>query len=543
MKEFSINLSPGSGVHLYEQIYCYIRDEIRAGRLTKGEKLPSTRSLAEFLQISRSTAETAYEQLLSEGYIESRPSSGFYVADIEGLYDFSGSSVLRKASEENDIRVGRMRENLPGAESAVRRENFFPGRESADSRGQFSAESAHADSAHAGSAAGENIIDFSPRRIDMSQFPYSTWKRITRNVLTAGGEELFALGDPCGELTLRETIARYLYTSRGVLCDPGDLIIGAGNDFLLMLLCRLLKMPGETLPAVGMEYVTYLRACHLFRTFGWRVAPVSMDRNGMSVDSLRRSGARLAYVMPAHQYPAGITMPIARRLELLAWAGEDRERYILEDDYDSEFRYRGKPIPSLRASDREGRVIYLGTFSKSIAPAIRMSYMLLPHPLMERFRSSLFFLSSTVSRLDQRILEQFIRDGYFERYLNKMRNGYRGKRDLLLEALEPLKERFTVSGEGAGLHLLLTERTSGNKPEETAAERERKLAVLAGRQGVLVHPMSDNQIPGAPEELPLPGILDGPTLLLGYAALTPEDIREGVDRLLRSWKQDRRKTL
>lgn len=523
MKELGITLTSGDGDHLYEQIYRYIRDEIRAGHLRTGEKLPSTRALAAYLSISRSTAETAYDQLLSEGYLVSRRNSGFYVAAMEYL-EGTGAGVPCQPR--------------PGC------------RDGEDAVCQRQAEE------------DRDCIDFSPRRIDMSQFPYATWKRITRDNLVDANSEMFALGEPEGDRSFRETIAHYLYTSRGVLCDPDNLVIGAGNDYLLMLLCRLLRQeqdidgghtsghrdfPGDAMtaerheaypggqPVIGMEYVTYLRAARLFQTFGWTVAPIRMDAEGMRTDSLREQYCSLAYVMPSHQYPSGITMPIARRLQLLAWASEQEGRFLIEDDYDSEFRYRGKPVPSLKSSDRDGRVIYIGTFSKSIAPAIRVSYMLLPDALMRRYRSSLYFLSSTVSRLDQRLLDRFIREGYFERYQNKMRTCYRGKRDVLLGALGPLADRFEVSGEGAGLHLLLTEKCDP-LPLPVSRAREEELARSASRAGVRVYPMGENLIPGISHP-DMEKFRQRPTILLGYAALTEEQIRGGAECLCSAWRQ------
>lgn len=535
MKELGITLTSGGGDHLYEQIYRYIRDEIRAGHLRTGEKLPSTRALAAYLSISRSTAETAYDQLLSEGYLVSRKNSGFYVAAMEYLEGEKAGAPCQMEAERADGKHATVRcQTEP--EHRVREDAVSPRQ------------------------AEENpvCIDFSPRRIDMTQFPYATWKRITRDNLVDANSEMFALGEPEGDRSFRETIAHYLYTSRGVLCDPDNLVIGAGNDYLLMLLCRLLRLdpdgvhtpgnrdfPDDTRtaekhdihtcgqPVIGMEYVTYLRAARLFQAFGWTVAPVRMDAEGMRTDSLREQHCSLAYVMPSHQYPSGITMPIARRLQLLSWASEQEGRFLIEDDYDSEFRYRGKPVPSLRASDRDGRVIYIGTFSKSIAPAIRVSYMLLPDTLMRRYRSSLYFLSSTVSRLDQRLLDRFIREGYFERYQNKMRTCYRGKRDVLLAALEPLADRFDVNGEGAGLHLLLTEKCDP-LPLPACGAREEELARGASCAGVRVYPMGENLIPGISVR-DMEQFRQRPTILLGYAALTEEQIREGAECLCAAW--------
>ena len=200
-------------------------------------------------------------------------------------------------------------------------------------------------------------------------------------------------------------------------------MVGAGNDYLLLLLEKLLGRHA----GIAMENPTYKRAYRIFRSFAYHIEVVGVDEGGMKVEELRKKQVKAAYVMPSHQYPTGITMPIGRRMELLKWAAEGEERFLIEDDYDSEFRYKGKPIPSLQGADGNGRVIYIGTFSKAIAPAIRVSYMVLPPLLLKRYRESCSFYSSTVSRIDQRILNEFIRDGYFERYLNKTRKLYREK--------------------------------------------------------------------------------------------------------------------
>lgn len=470
MYDLTIGLDLNGKKHLYEQIYEHIKDEIRKGKLPTGERLPSTRSLAAFLQVARSTVELAYEQLLSEGYIESIPYKGYYVSGIESLLDLDiepPKAVKHKAEQDRTEEKKRY------------------------------------------------LYDFSPSAIDMAAFPFATWKRITKNILVDANSEMFASGSPKGDIELRRTIVRYLHSSRGVNCSPEQIIIGAGNDYLLMLLEKILGRHVR----IAMENPTYKRAYRIFESFAYPISPVPMDSSGMRVDALRQSGASVAYVMPSHQYPTGVIMPIGRRLELLKWAAEQEERYLIEDDYDSEFRFKGKPVPALQASDHSGRVIYIGTFSKSIAPAIRISYMVLPLPLLEIYESKCFFYSTTVSRIDQRILNEFIGKGYFERYLNKMRKIYREKHDFLLGELKELEAGFRISGENAGLHLLLT---SKNK------EQEGKLTAAAASAGVKVYGLSEycvgEQIPGEA------------TVILGYAALSREQITEGIRRLKDVWK-------
>lgn len=463
----TIRLRTDSDKCLYQQIYEHIRQEIREGKLLAGERLPSTRSLAEYLQVARSTVDYAYDQLLSEGYIEAKPYKGYFVCRLEGIFtmeqqEMTEPEVVRPDSQEDGTQVQ---------------------------------------------------VDFSPYGIDMTGFPFGVWKRITKNILNDSNSELFAQGEPQGDYDLRMTISRYLHSSRGVNCRPEQIIVGAGNDYLLLLLEKIL---GRHV-GIAMENPTYKRAYRIFQSFAYRIYTVDMDDKGMRADRLPRLPVRAAYVMPSHQYPTGAVMTIGRRAELLRWAEKEPDRYLIEDDYDSEFRYRGKPIPSLQSSDKRGKVIYIGTFSKAIAPAIRVSYMVLPESLLEVYRRDCSFYSCTVSRIDQRILNEFIRDGYFERHLNKMRMHYRAKHDLLLAELEPFKKAFTISGEDAGLHLLLTAR---------GAVTEAQLLSAATEAGVKVYGMSENMVEtDAPKA----------TILLGFGSVSEPEMKEGLHRLQKAW--------
>ena len=467
MYDMTIRLRTDSDKCLYQQIYEHIRQEIREGKLLAGERLPSTRSLAEYLQVARSTVDYAYDQLLSEGYIEAKPYKGYFVCRLEGIFtmeqqEMTEPEVVRPDSQEDGTQVQ---------------------------------------------------VDFSPYGIDMTGFPFGVWKRITKNILNDSNSELFAQGEPQGDYDLRMTISRYLHSSRGVNCRPEQIIVGAGNDYLLLLLQKIL---GRHV-GIAMENPTYKRAYRIFQSFAYRIYTVDMDDKGMRADKLFRLPVRAAYVMPSHQYPTGAVMTIGRRAELLRWAEKEPDRYLIEDDYDSEFRYRGKPIPSLQSSDKRGKVIYIGTFSKAIAPAIRVSYMVLPESLVEVYRRDCSFYSCTVSRIDQRILNEFIRDGYFERHLNKMRMHYRAKHDLLLAELEPFKKAFTISGEDAGLHLLLTA-----KGDVTEAQ----LLSAATEAGVKVYGMSENMVETDATKA---------TILLGFGSVSEPEMKEGLHRLQKAW--------
>lgn len=448
---------------LYEQICQHIKNEIRCGSLKPGKQMPSSRKLAENLKVSRSTTQLAYELLVSEGYLEVIPKKGHFVAQIDGLF-----APIRRQEEEGNV-------SLP-----EKKEPFF--------------------------------VDFSPWGIDLESFPFSAWRKISRRVLQEEEKEMFLKGDPKGDRSLRRAIRDYLHNARGVNCSAEQIVVGAGNEYLFMLLSRLLGEGCE----IAMEDPTYKQAYRVLSGMGHQICPTAMDENGMLVSELEKTGAKAAYVMPAHQFPMGTVMPVKRRQELLSWAAEEDGRFLIEDDYDSEFRYKGKPVPALQGFDGGGHVIYMGTFSKAIAPAIRVGYMVLPEKLLRRYEETLGFYSSTVSRLEQKILSEFIEGGYFERHLNRMRGKYKSKHDLLLSGLKSLEPRFEVAGEYAGLHVLLTAR------EEWT---ENEIIGRAKRAGVKVYGLSELSI--CPENK-----LGRAAVLLGYGGLKEEEIKSGI-RLLK----------
>ena len=465
MNELTMNLKTHSKNPLYEQIYNYIKSDIQNGKIAYGEKLPSTRALAKHLEISRSTVELAYEQLLSEGYIESEPYRGFCVAQIEELYHLQkGKITSAKIYKEKK----------------------------------------------------KYKYDFTPNGVDLKSFPYNAWRKLSKDILMDDKTELFRAGDSQGEYGFRNAICNYLYQARGVNCTPDQIIIGAGSDYILMLLSTILGIHHR----IAFEDPTYKQAYRMVRSLSYETAPVPMDKNGMKVSELEKSGADIAYVTPSHQYPTGVIMPLKRRLELLRWASQEEGRYIIEDDYDSEFRYKGKPIPALQGYDGEDKVIYLGTFSKSIAPAIRLSYMVLPKPLLEVYDQKSRFVNSTVSKVDQMIVQKFIEEGYYERHLNKTRALYKSRHDVLIEGLRPMMDICKISGEHAGVHLLLT--FHNGMSEEELIQR-------AEAEDIRVYGLSDYCIQEKYE--------GNATILLGYANLSEEQIREAVQILNCCWKK------
>lgn len=466
MNELAINLKLTGKTPLYQQIYEYIKESILDGRIPCGEKLPSTRALSRHLEVSRSTVDLAYEQLLSEGYIETKPRRGFFVSEIEDLYHLDATVPVVETNNQKKIE--------------------------------------------------ECKYKFSPYGVDLKSFPYNAWRKLSKEILNDDTMELFHLGDPKGEYSFRKAICSYLYQARGVACNPSQIIVGAGNDYILMLLGALFRQDD----VIAVENPAYEQAYRLFRSLSYEVIPVEMDKSGMKVDSLKEAKADIAYVTPSHQYPTGIIMPVKRRTELLSWAGEREGRYIIEDDYDSEFRYKGKPIPALKGYDRQGKVIYLGTFSKSIAPSIRLSYVVLPDSLLKKYEKKCGFLSSTVSKVDQMIVQKFIEEGYYERHLNKSRALYKGRHDALIAGLKPLNGQCKISGENAGVHVVLTFK-NGMTEEE--------LVSSAKKEGVKVYGLSEYMIEKTKEEQH--------AVLVGYANMTEEQIREGCKILCKIWNR------
>ncbi|MFI3208385.1 MAG: PLP-dependent aminotransferase family protein [Eubacteriales bacterium] len=473
MNDLVISLDTSKDIPLYEQIYTYIKEDIKKGNLLCGQRLPSSRKLSMYLEVSRSTVELAYEQLVSEGYLETIPCKGYYVAEIEELYQFTNAFESR--------------ENIP-EEYALD-----------DSK-----------------KVVQYLYDFSPNGIDLGSFPYNAWRKISKGVLSNEENKLFTLGDSRGEYEFRQTICQYLHQARGMKCSPEQVVIGAGNEYLLMLLSTIMGQQSK----IAFENPTYERAYQVFKNLSHQVFCVNMDKYGVRVDELNKLDVQMAYVMPSHQFPTGVVMPIKRRLELLKWAAEDKARYIIEDDYDSEFRYKGKPIPALQGYDTNDKVIYLGTFSKAIAPAIRMSYMVLPRSLLRLYNERCRFLSTTVSKIDQMIVNNFMQEGYYERHLNKARAMYKVRHDVLLQALKPILSsgRCIVLGEHAGVHLLL-EFQDGSKEVELIRLAEQKQIRVYGMSRYYIEERRGTKA----------------TILLGYANMSEEEIEVATAQLLQVW--------
>ena len=472
MNELMIPLDTKSLTPLYQQIEEYLKQEIQEGRLVAGMRLPSSRALSANLLISRSTIETAYDQLVAEGYIEPVAYKGYYVCEIEGIYFQKAEYTKQNNPEKTEIKQRRKLQKYR--------------------------------------------YDFALNGIAPESFPTHTWKQLAKQVLSDSTEEIFAQGNPYGEDSFREAIAEYLYHARGVKCEKSQILVGAGNDYLLMVLATLFECNKK----VAMENPTYLSAWYDLKHTGCSVCTVKSDEMGICIEELEKTGADVVYVMPSHQFPMGTVMPLKRRMELLRWADEN-QTYIIEDDYDSEFRYKGKPIPALQGFDKNERVIYIGTFSKSIAPSIRISYMALPKKLM-RYYQSRYPFAVTISKVDQKIVELFLRNGHYERHLNRMRRLYKSKHDWILRWVkEEMSEICSCFGEHAGIHLLL--RFHNGISEDEAVER-------AKSAGIRVYGLSEFFVQEKKETEAV--------VLIGYATLTEEEIKEALQILSRIWKKE-----
>lgn len=410
--------------HLYEHLYKCIKNDIITSILTPGTRLPSKRSFAANLGISTITVEAAYAQLLAEGYIYSLPKKGYYVEEIH--------------SEGNPNRV---QEKLPQGKPEL--PAYF--------------------------------ADFVSNQTEPENFPFSVWAKILREVMLNNSAELMTNPPAGGVFLLRAAIASYLKAFRGMHVLPEQIVIGAGTEYLYGLLIQLLGY-GK---CYGVEDPGYRKITRIYEKHEVKCVHLPLDAHGISMDALIESGADILHVSPSHHYPTGIVTPVSRRYELLAWASGAEDRYILEDDFDSEFRMSGNPLPTLQSIDATERVIYMNTFTKSLASTIRISYMVLPLHLVDRFYKELGFYSCTVPTFEQYTLARFLSDGYFEKHINRMRNLYRRKRDVLIRTIRAALPAGAaeISEEEAGLHFLLHVSGADNDSELVRSAERRSLRV------------------------------------------------------------------
>ncbi|KAA0549544.1 PLP-dependent aminotransferase family protein [Bacillus sp. BGMRC 2118] len=474
--EFIVVLKEESSIPLYQQLYESLKKAIYEGTLTAGTKLPSVRQMAQAHNVSKMTVESGYQQLLAEGYIESRSRSGYFVMEIDNLEKLN--------SEQPSI-------------------NF------------------KLSNARTSSSQDSILYNFHGSEIDISHFPLKTWRRCMNEAMDNYYDDHRFYGDPQGEYDLRIEIASYLQKSRTVKCVPEQIIVGSGLQQTISLLCLLLSKDGNK---IAWEDPGYSDARSVCTDHGWEVVPISLEEDGINIEELKNSNANALLVTPAHQYPYGMVMPIGKRIRLLEWATQN-DSVILEEDYDGEFRYGIKPVPSLQGMDTHGSVVYIGNFSKAFSPAIRMNYTVLPIRLLHRYHElKLNKYPSPVSRIQQRAMQIFMQKGYWARHVRKMRTVYAKKQEILIDSLiKFMGDRIRIMGQFAGLHLII---------EVDTGKTQNELIKEAALHGVKVYPVEQGRLKENNHSHKRPKIL------LGFGGLSPIEINEGVMIIAKAWFRD-----
>jgi GntR family transcriptional regulator/MocR family aminotransferase len=467
-----IILDSNSETPLYAQIYEQLKQEIVTGNLPEGSKLPSTRHLAQSLAVGRNTVEYAYLQLSSEGYVTSRVGSGFTVEKLNSLM------------------------YLTNKKDGLKEEQRSPKDEE---------------------PASQYLYHFQYGNLSAQDFPINMWKKISsKAVASLTAEDMTEYCDKMGEMALRHDISVYLQESRGVHCIAEQIILCSGFDYALTLLCQLLR---NQMTPIAIEEPGYNGAKNIFIENGFDILPVSIEKDGLNMEELEHSDAEVVYVTPSHQFPTGAVTSIQKRLLLLDWA-KRRNGFIIEDDYDSELRYHSRPIPSISSVVGSDHVVYIGTFSKALSPSLRMSYMVLPQKLLNLYHNGLNMQQTPVSILDQRIIQEFMRSGYWANHLRKTCVIYKKKHDVLIRTIsETMEGMVKIHGKNAGLHILL---------ESLQGLTEKEMIEKAKEHGVLVMPVSIFWLK--------PGNYSNNMVLLGFGNLTEDDIIQGIKTLAQAWK-------
>ena len=472
-------------IPLYQQLYIHLQSAVLTGDLKPGIRLPSTRALATLLNVSRHTVLHAYQQLIAEGYLDGTVGNGTFVARI--LPDH----LLTSPPPRHLVETPLAEPDTPRFSEQATLQLTAPRMPMAPPNG-----------------AGVSPRPFRFGAPALQAFPYKVWSRLLIRQARHLPASAFPYQHPAGYLPLREAIAAHVMVSRGVRCTPEQILIVSGTQGGLDLAARLLIDTGDP---VWMEDPGYLKARGAFLGAGAKIIPVPVDQEGLVVEAgfARAPQARLVYLTPSHQFPLGVTLSLARRIALLDWARR-ADAYILEDDYDSEYHYTRRPLPALQGLDRNGRVIYIGTFSKVLFPALRLGYLILPPHLVEAFRTVRNLIDTHPPMLEQAVLADFILEGHFTRHLRKMRSLYAERRAALLEAAREIN--LQIHPPEAGMHCIAW------LPEGMDALA---LAREAAKREVDIAPVSHF----SQEPLARDGIL------LGYSDYSEEQIQDGMRRL------------
>ena len=458
----TFDLKPESKIPLYEQLYSAVKSAIETGEISAGERIPSKRELASHLKISVVTVENAYSQLCGEGYVRSKPGSGFYVEKIQP-------------------RPAERQSAQPFVEAEPEQRKFR--------------------------------YNFGTNRADTDFFPFSSWAKLSREVLSSQDSELLNVCSPFGTQELRIQIAAYLKSYRGMNVNPGQIIVGAGSEYLTGLIIQLLGRD----TVYGLENPGYSKIHSIFSLGCSRIVPIPMDESGADISQVYDE-ADVFHITPSHHFPLGTVMPVSRRMEILNMVYSSEGKYIIEDDYDSEFRFSAKPLPAMQSMDTKGRVIYINTFTKTLAPSMRISYMILPPQLVTEYRKRLGFYACTVPVFEQFTLAEFIRRGFFERHISRMRKLYRRKRDAFLDTAADWMD-IQLNGENSGLHFVV--RIKNGKSEA-------ELVKKAEENDIRLHGLSE-YFWTMPQKMPESSIV------IGYSGMAEEDIRKGAELIGRAW--------
>jgi GntR family transcriptional regulator/MocR family aminotransferase len=486
-----LNLSsPPPGTGLYRWLYDSLRSAILEGRLHPGARLPATRDLASAYGLSRATIVTAFDQLKAEGYVEGRCGSGTYVSQVlpDQYFQVRGSREVRHLP----------RRSMPLSDYARRLHPFRPARP----------------------GATRAFRAYLPA---LDEFPMTLWAQVAARRLRRVSAQLLAGGDALGYRPLREAVANYLNTSRGVKCEPGQVLILSGAQEALDRTARILLNPGDP---VWMEEPGYPGAGVVFRALGAQICTVAVDAEGLDLEAggKRSPHPRLAYVTPGHQFPLGITMSLRRRLALLEWASRCGTM-IFEDDYDSEYRYSGRPIPALQGLDHAGRVIFAGSFNAVLFPALRLGYLVVPPEMVDVFAAAASASTHHPPLLEQAILCDFITEGHFARHIRRMRELYAERLEVLLAtARQRLRGLLEISAVEAGLQTVGWIRTGAD----------------AGRVGRLA---AARNVEIVPLQRYAWGQSRKDAVILGFAAVDERELRRGVEELARVLEKTRRRAV
>jgi GntR family transcriptional regulator / MocR family aminotransferase len=452
---------------LHVKLYHQIKNQILSGKLSPHSKLPSVRHLSAELSVSRNTVEYAYEQLCTEGFIHSKPRSGYYISLLDQEFIprpcRNPVSLIEPAFEDGKT----------------------------------------------------YSFDFHPAGLSPDSFPSKVWRKLVTDCLQENPGQFALYGNPQGETELRCEIQRYLERFRGVSCDPEQIVVCSGLQDSLSIIAQILRGDHS---ALAVEDPGHWIPRSIFQNYAFSLSPIPVNSEGINLDDLKNTNSTIVYVTPSHQFPLGYVMPVENRLKLINWT-ETVGGVIIEDDYDSELRYHGKPIPALQGLHPEGNIIYVGTFAKVLSPALRVSYMVLPYQFFSTYKKLFSKYATTVSLLEQRTLCEFMKQGYWERHLRRMRTIYKRKHDALIQSINRhFSNRVNILGQGAGLHVVL------ELVDNLLDEKE--LISRAWEKNVRVFPLSDTY--QCNKHYPS-------RVMLGFGRMNPDELERGIELLSQAW--------